>query len=84
MAQLWEVVGYMSVDSLNPYAVQKLQTFRFSCYPHMLNHPTSLLVLIEAFLLLDPVLKPPSTELHARNLFVIAYIWGFGGQLHPR
>ncbi|XP_053095490.1 dynein heavy chain domain-containing protein 1 isoform X3 [Pangasianodon hypophthalmus] len=32
----------------------------------------------------DPTLKPPSTELHARNLFVIAYIWGFGGQLHPR
>ncbi|KAI4890234.1 hypothetical protein NFI96_014008 [Prochilodus magdalenae] len=24
------------------------------------------------------------TELQARNLFVVAYIWGFGGQLHPR
>ncbi|XP_072546843.1 dynein heavy chain domain-containing protein 1 [Salminus brasiliensis] len=23
-------------------------------------------------------------ELQARNVFVIAYIWGFGGQLHPR
>ncbi|TSZ12225.1 Dynein heavy chain domain-containing protein 1 [Bagarius yarrelli] len=32
----------------------------------------------------DYMPKPPSTELHARNLFVIAYIWGFGGQLHPR
>ncbi|KAK3561033.1 hypothetical protein QTP86_025716 [Hemibagrus guttatus] len=36
------------------------------------------------FTLLDNTLKLPSTELHARNLFVIAYIWGFGGQLHPR
>ncbi|KAK2831187.1 hypothetical protein Q7C36_016273 [Tachysurus vachellii] len=32
----------------------------------------------------DNSLKLLSTELHARNLFVIAYIWGFGGQLHPR
>lgn len=23
-------------------------------------------------------------ELLARNLFVVAYIWGFGGHLHPR
>ncbi|KAL7831592.1 hypothetical protein AOLI_G00291400 [Acnodon oligacanthus] len=28
--------------------------------------------------------KPFSTELQARNLFAVAYIWGFGGQLHPR
>ncbi|XP_076832163.1 dynein heavy chain domain-containing protein 1 isoform X2 [Brachyhypopomus gauderio] len=25
-----------------------------------------------------------STEVQARNLFVVAYIWGFGGHLHPR
>lgn len=42
------------------------------------------MVLMVLFPLLDPILKPSSTELHARNLFVIAYIWGFGGQLHPR
>ncbi|KAL7848559.1 hypothetical protein SRHO_G00201820 [Serrasalmus rhombeus] len=28
--------------------------------------------------------KPFSTELQAKNLFAVAYIWGFGGQLHPR
>ncbi|XP_046718989.1 dynein heavy chain domain-containing protein 1 isoform X3 [Silurus meridionalis] len=32
----------------------------------------------------EPTLKPPVTEPNARNLFLIAYIWGFGGQLHPR
>ncbi|XP_066518551.1 dynein heavy chain domain-containing protein 1 [Hoplias malabaricus] len=32
----------------------------------------------------DVCLKSIFRELQARNLFVIAYIWGFGGQLHPR
>ncbi|XP_049322976.1 dynein heavy chain domain-containing protein 1 isoform X2 [Astyanax mexicanus] len=27
---------------------------------------------------------PIFTQLQARNLFVIAYVWGFGGHLHPR
>ena len=31
-------------------------------------------------------ISTPSTqpELQARNIFLVAYIWGFGGHLHPR
>ncbi|KAK1786014.1 hypothetical protein P4O66_017557 [Electrophorus voltai] len=32
----------------------------------------------------DPGLMSASTEVQARNLFVVAYIWSFGGHLHPR
>ncbi|XP_030633907.1 dynein heavy chain domain-containing protein 1 [Chanos chanos] len=32
----------------------------------------------------DPIISSTQQELQNRNLFVLAYIWGFGGQLHPR
>ncbi|KAJ8368456.1 hypothetical protein SKAU_G00084840 [Synaphobranchus kaupii] len=33
---------------------------------------------------LDLVTPSAQQELQARNVFVVAYIWGFGGHLHPR
>ncbi|XP_042564638.1 dynein heavy chain domain-containing protein 1-like [Clupea harengus] len=32
----------------------------------------------------DSLIASISTEVCARNMFVVAYIWGFGGHLHPR
>ncbi|XP_048836493.1 dynein heavy chain domain-containing protein 1 isoform X2 [Brienomyrus brachyistius] len=32
----------------------------------------------------EPVVSTGPQELQMRNLFVVAYIWGFGGHLHPR
>ncbi|XP_036393632.1 dynein heavy chain domain-containing protein 1 [Megalops cyprinoides] len=33
---------------------------------------------------LDPLIPSALQEQRARNVFVMAYIWGFGGHLHPR
>ncbi|KAJ8392108.1 hypothetical protein AAFF_G00079140 [Aldrovandia affinis] len=33
---------------------------------------------------LDPSTPSAQQELQARNVFVVAYLWGFGGHLHPR
>ncbi|XP_048121288.1 dynein heavy chain domain-containing protein 1 [Alosa alosa] len=32
----------------------------------------------------DSLNASTSTEIYVRNMFVVAYIWGFGGHLHPR
>ncbi|XP_035240223.1 dynein heavy chain domain-containing protein 1 [Anguilla anguilla] len=32
----------------------------------------------------DPATPSAQQELQARNVFVVAYVWGFGGHLHPR
>ncbi|KAL6470881.1 hypothetical protein MHYP_G00195310 [Metynnis hypsauchen] len=55
-----------------------------------LREVTSFIKILHAFLgesgcgLKTTSKQPEKRELQAKNLFAVAYIWGFGGQLHPR